>query len=204
MLRRNRKKTPSILAFRTIVVFLTLLVFTPNLVFATGGSIAMTNYYPANGGTYEVASHFLLQTTGVNSNTTVSVSIDGGAPISMAYQGVRSEIVPGNTLARELYTWQVSIPAITSSGEHTFQFFSHYYVWQDTDQYWADFNSCSEVRTFTIVESNQKFSPPQTPTPVPLSCTVLPPTETPNAFLHIALAALVVIFTGALFLRERK
>jgi len=49
----------------------------------------------------------------------------------MTFQGIRDEVVKGDIVARDWYTWQVIIPAITESGNHTFQFFSHYYVWQD-------------------------------------------------------------------------
>ena len=103
----------------------------------------MANYYPDDGGTYEFIDHFLDQTTAVNTNTTVSVSIDGGPLIPMAYQGIKNEMVSDDSDARDWYTWQVTIPAITAPGRHTFQFFSHYYVWQDADQYWAEFDAYS-------------------------------------------------------------
>ena len=122
-------------------------------VFASGGSIAMVNNYPEDGVTYTAIDHFLEQTTAINTNTSVSVSIDGAPPIPMTYQGVRNEIVPGDTEVRNWYTWQISIPPITAPGRHTFKFFSHYCVWQNADQYWAEFTSYSNVQSFQIASS---------------------------------------------------
>jgi hypothetical protein len=110
----------------------------------------MVNYYPEDGCTYEFVDRFLEQTTAVNTNTTVSVSIDGGPLIPLAFEGVRNEAVPPDSVVRNWYTWQATVPAITRPGNHTFQFFSHYYVWQDADKYWAEFNAQSEVKSFTI------------------------------------------------------
>lgn len=167
MFKGNLKE--SMIAVLIVVsIFLTLLAISTNLVFASGGSIAMANYYPDDGGTYEFIDHFLDQTTAVNTNTTVSVSIDGGPLIPMAYQGIKKEIVSNDSDARDWYTWQVTIPAITAPGRHTSQFFSHYYVWQDADQYWAEFNAYSTVHSFTI------SCPLPTPVQSTLSTTINP------------------------------
>jgi hypothetical protein len=77
----------------------------------------------------------------------------------MAYQGIINEMITGDTAVRNWYTWQVTIPALATPGIHTFQFFEHYYVWQDEDQYWADFNSQSTIKSFTIRHSLP--TPPQ-------------------------------------------
>ena len=124
----------------------------------------MANYYPDDGGTYEFVDHFVEQTTAVNTNTTVSVSIDGEPPIPMTYQGIKNEIVSGDTVARDWYTWNITVPAITAPGRHTFQFFRHYYVWQEADQYWAEFNSHSTVQSFNIGNSSATPSPTPPPT----------------------------------------
>ena len=149
MLDRNRTKLMFAM-FLAVSIFLTL--FAVNPVSASGGSISMANVYPEDEGTYSAIDHILYQTTAVNTNTTVSVSIDDGQPIPMAFQGIRNEVVNGDTGAQDWYTWQVTIPPITASGRHSFQFFSHYYVWQDTDQYWAEFNSRSTAYSFTIAD----------------------------------------------------
>jgi hypothetical protein len=93
----------------------------------------------------------MMQITAVNTNTTVSVSIDGGTPISLIYQGSKSETIPGDTVPCDWHTWQTTVPAITTPGRHTFQFFSHYYFWQESDKYWAEFNAYSEIHSFIIV-----------------------------------------------------
>lgn len=184
MLPKNWTKSISIGLFCVIFLFLTLLALTFNPVLASEGSIARVNNYPENGETLQAVNYFLLQTTGANTNTTVSVSIDGGTPIPMTYQGSINEIVPGDTIACEWYTWQIFVSAITTPGEHTFQFFSHYYVWQNVDQYWAAFESSSDVHTFNITSNNQMFSPSPTPNSTP-SAIVIPlnsPTQlTPTA-----------------------
>lgn len=164
MLNRKLKKS-MIIALNAIPIFLTLSAISTNWIFASGGSIAMANYYPDDGGTYGFIDHFLYQTTSVNTNTTVSISIDGGPLIPMRYQGMRNEIVPGDTVACDWYTWQITIPAITAPGRHTFQFFSHYYIWQDADQYWAEFNSYSNVQSFTIA---RPLPTPSQPPPPPM------------------------------------
>lgn len=150
--------------FNVVSILLILLAMSANLVFAGGGSIAMTNYYPDDGGTCGFIDHFLEQTSEVNTNTTVSVSIDGGPQLPMTYQGVKNEMAPGYTAAHDWYTWQITTPAITAPGRHTFQFFSHYYVWQDADQYYAEFNSYSNVQSFTIVDPLPTPSQPPLPT----------------------------------------
>ena len=143
--------------FAVISTFLCFSAISTRLVSASGGSIAAANYYPNDGGTCGFVDHFLMQTTAVNTNTTVSVSIDGGPLVPMTYQGIIDETVPGDTAAHNWTTWQVAIPPLTAPGRHTFQFFYHYYVWQDKDQYWADFNGYSTVQSFTIAP------PPPTP-----------------------------------------
>ena len=151
--------------FIVVSIFLTL--FSANLVSASGGSIAMANAYPEDGGTYFVVDHFIYQITSVNTNTTVSVSIDNGPLIPLAFQGIINEVVNGDTVARDWYTWQVTIPAIMNPGRHTFQFFSHYNVWQDIDHYWAEFNARSTVQSFSIVDSTPPTSTPTTTRTVP-------------------------------------
>jgi hypothetical protein len=168
MLKSNLKES-MVIVFNVVSIFLTLFAASTNPVFASGGSIAMANYFPDDEGTYEAIDHFLEQTTAVNTNTTGSVCIDGGPLIPMTYQGIRNEMVSGDTVARDWYTWQITIPAITAPGRHTFQFFSHYYVWQDADQYWAEFNSYSNVHSFTIacpLPTPSQPPPPPTINPV--------------------------------------
>lgn len=149
-------------------VFLVLFALSTSLFSASGTSIAMANYYPDDGETYEFIDHFVEQTTAVNTNTTVSVSIDGEPLIPMTYQGIKNEVVSGDTAARDWYTWTITVPAITASGRHTFQFFRHYYVWQEADQYWAEFNSYSNVQSFNIAEHLA------TPSPTPPPATMNP------------------------------
>jgi hypothetical protein len=161
------KLKPITLLLTVIATFLTLLTISPNLPSANGTSIAMANYYPDDGGTYEFVDHFVDQATAVNTNTTVSVSIDGEPLIPMTYQGIKNEIVSGDTVARDWYTWNITVPAITSSGKHTFQFFRHYYVWQEADQYWAEFNSQSTVQSFNI--GNSSATPSQSPPPATIN-----------------------------------
>ncbi len=157
-------------------IFIALLVTSTSLS-ASAASIAMANYYPDDGGTYDFVDHFIEQTTAVNTNTTVSVSIDGEQPIPMTYQGIKTEIVPGDTVARDWHTWNITIQPITTPGTHTFQFFKHYYVWQEADQYWAEFNSQSTLQTFTIAGDHTTPSPS-------------PPPETPNPlYIFTAIAA---------------
>jgi hypothetical protein len=157
-------KESIIVALSIVSIFLTLFATSTNSAFASGGSIAKLNYYPADGGTYGYINYFSEQTTAVNTNTTVSVSIDGGPLLPMTYQGIRNETVPADTVTRDWYTWQITIPAITASGRHTFQFFSHYYVWQEADQYWSEFNAYSNVHTFTILSPLPTPSQPPPPT----------------------------------------
>jgi hypothetical protein len=159
MLSRNLKKL-MVAVFIATSIFLTLFA-TANLVSANGGAIAIANTYPKDGGTYLAVDNFTYQTTAVNTNTTVSVCIDNGTLLPMSFQGIVNEAVNGDTVARDWYTWQVTISAITNPGRHTFQFFSHYYVWQDTNQYWAEFNARSTNQSFIIAGA---FSTPQTST----------------------------------------
>ncbi len=164
--QRNQKQMPKTklspitLLLTATAIFLVLLVPSARLFSASAVSIAMANYYPDDGETYDFVDHFIEQTTAVNTNTTVSVSIDGEQPIPMLYQGIKNEIVPGDTVARDWYTWNITIPPITIPGTHTYQFFRHYYVWQEADQYWAEFNSQSTLQTFTIAGDHTSPSPP--------------------------------------------
>jgi hypothetical protein len=176
MLQRKLKGSLTIM-LTVVFVFLVLFTSSIRLFSANGASIAMTNHYPDDGGTYEFVDHFVEQTTAVNTNTTVSVSIDGGAPIPMTYQGIKNEIAPGDTVARDWYTWNITVPAITAPGNHTFQFFRHYYVWQEADHYWAEFNAHSTVQSFNI------GNPSVTPSPSP------PPATMDPAYIYAVIAA---------------
>jgi hypothetical protein len=172
----------------------------------------MANYYPNDGGTYVFIDHFLMQTTAVNTNTTVSVSIDEGPLIPMAYQGIINEMVLGDTVVRNWYTWQVAIPALTAPGRHTFQFFDHYYVWQDKDQYWADFNAHSTVRSFTIAlpPPTPSQSTPSSPNPYTAPSSQASPLElqsslfSPMEALHTIATAVVIIGIVAVAAMLRK
>lgn len=188
------KLKPITLLLTVIATFLTLLTISPNLFSANGTSIAMANHYPDDGGTYEFIDHFVEQTTAVNTNTTVSISIDGEPSIPMTYQGIKNEIVSGDTVARDWYTWNITVPAITAPGRHTFQFFRHYYVWQEADHYLAEFNSQSTVQSFNIGNSSA------TPSPTP------PPTTMNTAYIFaiIAASAITAVLVLATFtLRKR-
>ena len=167
MLKRNLKEL-LIVVLNVFSVLLIYFALSTSVVFASGGSIAMVNYFPNDRGTYESIDHFLEQTTAVNTNTTVSVSIDEGSLIPMTYQGIKNEMAPCDTVARDWYTWQIAISAITAPGKHTFQFFSHYYVWQEVDQYWAEFDSYSDLHSFTIA------CPLPTPSQPPSRTTINP------------------------------
>ena len=178
-----------------VSIFLCLSATSTRQVSASGGSIAMVNYYPNDGETYWFVDHFLKQTTAVNTNATVSVSIDGGPLTPMTYYGIINEMVPGDTAVRDWYTWQVSTPALTEPGIHTFQFFEHYHVWQDEDQYWAEFNAQSTVKSFTIPHplptSSQPTPTPSTSQTARSEChsSRFPPTDQ----LHTTAATLVMI-----------
>jgi hypothetical protein len=165
---RNFKKS-TIAMVIVVSIFLYLFSLSANLVFAGEGSIATSNTYPEDGATYGVVDHFSYQITAVNSNTTVSIRIDDGPLIPMQYRGIVNEAGKGDNVTRGWHTWQVTIPAITTPGKHAFQFFSHYYVWQDTDHFWAEFNSYSNVQSFTIAGSSStpsKSPPPTTTNPI--------------------------------------
>lgn len=167
MATRNLKKSTTAVA-TVVSIFLSLLSALPCMVFASGGSIATSNEYPEDGGTYETIDHFSYQITAVNSNTTVSVRIDDEPPVPLQFQGILTEVGPGDNVARAWYTWQATIPAVATPGKHSFQFFSHYYVWQDEDHCWAEFNSYSNVQSFTIAGSLS------TPSKSPTSATTNP------------------------------
>jgi hypothetical protein len=191
MLQRKLKST---IILTAVPIFLVLFVLSTSLFSASGTSIAMANYYPDDGETYEFIDHFVEQTTAVNTNTTVSVSIDGEPLILMTYQGIKNEVVSGDTVARDWYTWNITVPAITAPGRHTFQFFRHYYVWQEADQYWAEFNSYSTVQSFNIAEHLA------TPSPSPPPATMNPV----YIFTVIAASAITAFLVLATFtLRKR-
>jgi hypothetical protein len=145
------------------VVIALLSTAATNIVHAGAGSIAMANSYPMNGATYDTVNSFIYQTTGVNTNTTVSVSIDGCKPITMSYQGIKNETAQNDSVSRNWFTWEATVAPITTAGKHSFQFFSNYYVWQEADQYWAEFNSYSEIKSFTI--SGLLSAPLESPLP---------------------------------------
>jgi hypothetical protein len=174
----------------TISVFLVLLVLSTSLFPANAASISMVNHYPDDGETYDFVDHFIEQVTAVNTNTTVSVSIDGQAAIPMTYQGIKNEVVPGDTVARDWHTWNITVPPITTPGAHTFQFFKHYYVWQETDPYWAEFNSNSALQTFAIAgaSTTPSLSPqPETTNHLYLLITIIASAIT-SLILLVALA----------------
>jgi hypothetical protein len=190
MLKRNTKAYRLAVFNVVSILLISFAVFT-NWVFASGGFIAMANCYPDDGGTYRFVDHFLEQTTAVNTNTTVSVSIDGESPIPMTYQGVGNEMVTGDIVARDWYTWQITIPAITAPGRHTFQFSSHYYVWQDADQYWAEFNACSNVHSFTI--ASPLPTPSQPPPPLTINLIYMLAATTVSPAVAVFLLATFVL-----------
>jgi len=199
-----------------LIAFSVFLCFSATAIEPTSanvGSITVANYYPNDGGKYEFVDHFLKQTTAVNTNTTISVSIDGGAPILMAYQGIVNETVPGDTESRSWYTWQVTIPALTEPGTHTFQFFEDYYVWQDGSHYWADFNSQSSIKSFTILHPSPI---PSQPTPNSSDLYALPFSQIPSSegklspFSHmeelhkIAATIIMINIVAVAFLIKKK
>jgi hypothetical protein len=110
----------------------------------------MVYMYPEDGGTYSSIDRVTCQITGVNTNTTVSVSIDDGQRVPMIYEGIRNETGEGEAAGCQWYTWQATIPTILTGGKHTLQFFSHYYVWQEQDHYWAECSAYSTVKSFAI------------------------------------------------------
>lgn len=203
-----------IAVFAVVSIFLCFFAISTKPVCASGGSIAMANYYPNDGGTYGFVDHFLMQTTAVNTNTTVSVSIDGGPLTPMTYQGIINEMVPGDTVVRNWYTWHVAIPALTAPGRHTFQFFYHDYVWQDKDQYWADFNGYSTVQSFTIAlpPPTPSQSTPNSPNPYTALFSRASPLETQSSLFSpmdaphtIATAAVIISMVAvAALLRKRR
>jgi hypothetical protein len=190
---QDRKRKRMIIALTAAALFLAVSATLANRAFA-GGFIAMANYYPEDGGTYESVDHFLTQATAINTNTTVTVSIDGELPIPMAYEGTRNEIVPGDSATRDWHTWLAAVPAVTTPGNHTFQFFSHYYVWQDADQYWAEFNAQSNVKSFTI------------PNPQPPSSQSPQPTITNQVYIlaAVAISSAALLLLVALFLPRKS
>jgi hypothetical protein len=161
MLKENNKNfMVAILVF----LLLSLLSMSAVRVFASGGTIAAVNFYPVDGETYEFIDHFIYQTTAVNTNTTVSISLDDEPPIPLVCEGLRNEQILDDAATQAWYTWQLDVPAISTPGEHTFQVFSHYYVWQNEDEYWAEYNSYSTVKSFTIYDPLSNSSEETQPT----------------------------------------
>ena len=137
-----------------VIFFSCFLEISRNPASASGGSITAAKCYPNDTDLYPVIDHFTEQFLSVNTNTTISVSIDGRAPIPMNFQGLVTE-TGEDSLARDWYTWVATVPTITVSGIHTFQFLGHYYVWQEVDQYWAEFNYRSDIHSFIISNTEQ-------------------------------------------------
>jgi hypothetical protein len=161
---------PQIVLSLLALLFLTLTLVSLGFARADSGEIVLMKTFPEKDGTYEVVDHFLYQITGVNTNATLSVSIDGEPAISMIYQPIEYETLKNGTAPQTWYTWQITIPLISVKGNHSFQFFSHYYVWQDVDNYWAEFNSYSTKEYFSIIGvsptiSETKTTPEQTNQP---------------------------------------
>jgi hypothetical protein len=71
------------------------------MIFASGWSIAMSNTYTQDGGTYGFVDHFSYQITAVNSKTTVSIRIDDEPLIPMQYRGIVNEVGTGDNVARD-------------------------------------------------------------------------------------------------------
>jgi hypothetical protein len=172
MSKKNVKKSVMFLSI-TISTLIICFAASINIVSANSGSISQANYFPTNGQTYAFVDNFVYQLSAVNTNTTVSVSIDGGPRISMKFQEIISENSSEETAVHDWYTWETTVPAITTLGNHTYQFFGNYYVWQETDRYWAKFEYYSTVQSFTIEGPAQNtpqiprlttssFSPPVT------------------------------------------
>jgi hypothetical protein len=198
----TKPKEATIAALMATFVLLAVAGLSIDPVFASGGSIARVNYYPKDQGTYESVNYFLMQITAVNTNTTVSVSIDRETPIPLTYQGSKSATIPGDTLPCDWYTWQTIVPAFTAPERHTFQFFSHYYVWQERDKHWAEFNAYSDIHSFVIITSHP---PDLSPSPNPTSSkSTLPPiaAQSEVAICGI-LASALVAFTAAATLHRR-
>ncbi len=91
MFKITEKRSVAVLLI-TISTLMVLFALSGEMVSASGGSIAEANYFPNDGGTYNCIDHFLMQISAVNTNTTVSVSFDGGQPIPLTYQGITNEI----------------------------------------------------------------------------------------------------------------
>jgi len=116
----------------------------------------------------------------------------------MVFEGIQNVVANGDAVAN-WYTWQVTVPAITEPGNHTFQFFSHYYVWQDSDQYWAEFNARSTVYSFTI-----KGDPSTQATTSPTATTIAPQLQaTPEVQPWIILPFMAAATLSLVFVRKR-
>ena len=199
MIEKKLKK-PIIAILAVLSISLIIFAASCGSVHASGGSIAIANIYPQEGGTYSSMDNFSYQLTAVNTNTTVSVSIAGGPLIPMIFQGINNEVGNGDTGSRDWYTWQVTVSTIKDSGTHTFQFFSHYYVWQDAGQYWSELNACSTIYSFTI-KNNIPTQPTAIPTitPNPPQLQAIPELQPWIIIPFIAAALLSIVFA-----RKRK
>jgi hypothetical protein len=71
----------------------------------------------------------------------------------MTYKGVITQTTPNNTTERNWQTWQITIHPMITPGRHTYQLLSHYFVWQEADKYWAEFNAKTDIKSFTITLS---------------------------------------------------
>ena len=180
-MRVRKLKMSLIVILTAVLVFLLSVSIPTNLFSANGTSIAMVNRYPVDGEIYAFVDHFLEQITAVNTNTTISISIDDEPFVPMDYQGIRNEIVTGDNVARDWHTWTLTVPAITTPGTHKFRFFKHYYVWQEADRYWAEFNVNSTVMSFTIAGSS--LTPSPSPKPLISPIPTLTGTSTPSPTL---------------------
>ncbi len=149
-MKKNLYRKATTATILSVILLACFSAISKNTVSASGGSITMTNCYPSDGEKYEVIDHFTEQVLWVNTNTTVSVTLDGGVPIPMIYKGLISEVAEGDSIAQDWYTWEITIHPLTVPGLHSFQFFGKYFVWQETDQYWSEFNYSTNLRSFII------------------------------------------------------
>jgi hypothetical protein len=195
----NKKLKKPVTAFLVALsILLTVFAVSSNLASASDGSISQANTYPQEDSTYLAVDHFTYQLSAIDTNTTVSVSIDNEPPAPMVFEGIQN-IVANDDAVANWYTWQTTVPAITEPGNHTFQFFSHYYVWQDSDQYWAEFNARSTVYSFTI-----KGDPSTQATTSPTATTIAPQLQaTPEVQPWIILPFMAAATLSLVFVRKR-
>ncbi len=180
--RNAKRKIDSAVAHNfklSVILFVTVFVQV-NLFFVHGGSIVSASCYPEERKIYEFVDHFTSQAMAVNTNTTVLVGIDGESPILMTDYGLRHEIASGDNAARDWFTWEIVVPAMTKPGNHTFQFFNHYYVWQQADQNWAEYSSYSNVKSFIISDSNPTSS-------------ITPSENSPSTNLQVAIISVLIL-----------